>query len=339
MAEGAARTLKRQLAGYVAELLETQGPPLAEGGVALGLAPRADGEFVVAVRYRLGVPTARRVVRSVAAQVGPAVDVRRTGRVRAQARRAQPGPRPLVATALALGETGRTRPLRPGVSISHVLVGAGTLGAFVRVDGAVDVLSNYHVLVGSPSSRLGDPTLQPGRGDGGQEPEDRVAALAGFHPLLPGGRGVVDAAVARLDPGVEVDPRFPVGPVTATVAAAGPWRVAKVGRTTGLTCGRITAVELDDVVVGYGDELGELTFDDQVEVEGLGGSSFSRGGDSGALVYRTDGEGEPAAVGLLFAGSETGGENGQGLTYLNPIGPVLAALGAELVGGEVVGEA
>ncbi len=46
-------------------------------------------------------------------------------------------------------------------------------------------------------------------------------------------------------------------------------------------------------------------------------------GDSGSLVYREDG----VALGLLFAGSETGGANGTGLTYCNPIGTVLERLG------------
>ena len=46
-------------------------------------------------------------------------------------------------------------------------------------------------------------------------------------------------------------------------------------------------------------------------------------------MYRAD---DGVAVGLLFAGSETGGENGSGLTYLNPIGTVLDLLGAELSG-------
>ena len=80
------------------------------------------------------------------------------------------------------------------------------------------------------------------------------------------------------------------------------------------------------MVVGYGRQLGELSFDDQIEVEGVGDDQFSRGGDSGSLVYREDG----VALGLLFAGSETGGENGSGLTYLNPIDAVLDALGATL---------
>ena len=117
--------------------------------------------------------------------------------------------------------------------------------------------------------------------------------------------------------------------MTTTVEALGAEQVEKVGRTTGITQGRITAIELDDVVVGYGEQLGELRFDNQIEVEGTGTGPFSRGGDSGSLVYRLPG-GE--AVGLLFAGSETGGENGSGLTYLNPIGTVLESLGATLLG-------
>lgn len=36
------------------------------------------------------------------------------------------------------------------------------------------------------------------------------------------------------------------------------------------------------------------------------------------------------AVALLFAGSDQGGANGQGLTYANPIQSVLEALGVEL---------
>lgn len=323
-----ARRTKLELAGFVRELLERRvaaSATAAPVGVSLGLAPQPDGGFGVAVRYRLGVPTARMVARRVAEQVGPGVDVRRTGRIRAvRARGVRPGPP--VATALSVGETGRVRPLRPGVSIAHVNVTAGTLGAFVRVDGAVHVLSNYHVLVGSPSAPVGDPVLQPGPADGGRDPRDRVGTLAAFVPLEPGGTFTVDAAVARLDQ-PDVDPTYPVGRVTSAADAVGAEEVEKIGRTTGVTRGRVTAIELDGVVVGYGDELGELTFDNQIEVEGLDGP-FSRGGDSGSLVYRPD---DAAAVGLLFAGSETGGENGTGLTYLNPIGGVLEALGAELL--------
>lgn len=325
----AARAVKAEVSAYVRGLLEgrvtAQGAPVP--GIAVGLAPVPDGGFEVAVRYRLGVPTARMVARRVVDQVGPdRVDVRRTGRIHAGAPTRRT--RPPVATAQSLGETGRVRPLRPGVSIAHVDVSAGTLGGFVRVDGEVHALSNFHVLVGSPSAAaVGDAVLQPGPADGGRDPEDRVGELAAFVPLEANGRAVVDAAVARLVD-VEVDPTYPVGRVTSTAEALGAEEVEKIGRTTGVTQGRVTAIELDDVVVGYGPELGELAFDGQIEVEGLGSAPFSRGGDSGSLVYRRE---DGAAVGLLFAGSETGGDNGAGLTYLNPIGAVLEALGAELV--------
>ncbi len=326
-----ARSLKRRLAGYVGELLgdriEASSVGPASTGIGLGLAPLPDGGYGVAVRYRLGVPTARMVARKVAEQVGPRVDVRRTGRIRAVPRRPAPQLRPPVVTAQAVGETGRVRPLRPGVSIAHVDVSAGTLGAFVEYEGALHALSNHHVLVGSPSAAVGDRVLQPGPADGGRDPQDRVGTLARFVPLAAGRTATVDAALARLAD-VEVDLAYPVGFVTSTGEAEGGEEVAKIGRTTGLTRGRVTAIELDDVVVGYGEELGELRFDNQIEVETTGGSPFSRAGDSGALVYRSDG----VALGLLFAGSETGGNNGNGLTYLNPIRAVLDALGAELAG-------
>ncbi|QTE29434.1 S1 family peptidase [Pengzhenrongella sicca] len=341
MDQAAARAIKRQLTGYVSELLAarveasaargTDAPSAA--GVSLGLAPLPDGGFGVAVRYRLGVPAARMVARRVTEQVGPTVDVRRTGRISPLAQRVA-GPRPPVVTARAAGETGRVRPLRPGVSIANVAVTAGTLGAFVRVDGLVHALSNYHVLVGSPAGTVGDAVLQPGPADGGRDPRDRVGALAAFAPLEAGRTALVDAAVARLaDPVVDLD--YPAGPITTTAVVLGAEEVEKIGRTTGVTRGRVTAIELDDVVVGYGDGLGELRFDDQIEVEGIGAGAFSRGGDSGSLVYRVGeagGTGGAAAVGLLFAGSETGGENGTGLTYVNPIRTVLDLLGAELVG-------
>jgi hypothetical protein len=104
--------------------------------------------------------------------------------------------------------------------------------------------------------------------------------------------------------------------------------VEKVGRTTGHTRGRITAVEVDGVGVQYDDGL--HTFDDQVEVEGLRGA-FSAGGDSGSIVWRSH---DRAPLGLLFAGSETGGSAGGGVTFCNPLASVLSALGVEWHGGE-----
>ncbi|WP_402463046.1 chymotrypsin family serine protease [Isoptericola aurantiacus] len=352
-----ARETKAHLATYARDLAERYGvavTPQAAAApcapaeavraptLAIGLAPSDEpGGYQIAVRYRLGVPAARAVVRRVAAEAGSSPDVRRTGRIR----RLGPGrrgstaggmlePQPPVATAQAAGETGRVRPLRPGVSIAHVDVTAGTLGGFVVVDparseghdlpggpDALYALSNRHVLDGVP----GDGVLQPGPADGGTDPADRVGTVAAVVPLTAGERATVDAAVALLDD-PQVDLEYPVGRVTTTAEAAPGDTVEKIGRTTGHTHGRVSAIEMDDVLVGYGPELGVLAFDGQIEVESTAPGPFSRGGDSGSLVYRSDG----VAVGLLFAGSETGGADGSGLTYVNPIDAVLATFGVSL---------
>ncbi|GAB4087147.1 hypothetical protein GCM10028784_37770 [Myceligenerans cantabricum] len=325
----------RRVGGRAAESTDTVPEPVTRTAddavraptLALGLVPQPDGGYGIAVRYRLGVPRARAVVRRIADEAGPGADVRRTGRIRPLS---ELGPRRLAPTSQAKGETSHTRPLRPGVSIGHVGVTAGTLGAFVRrpdEPGALYALSNYHVLAGSPQARPGDVVLQPGPADGGLIPGDRVGELTKVARLVTGEVCATDAAIARLDSS-EVDHAYPVGPVARTARPYGGETVEKVGRTTAVTRGRVTAIELDDVIVGY-EDLGALSFDDQVEIEGSGGP-FSRGGDSGALVYREDG----TAIGLLFAGSESGGQAGKGLTYANPIDVVLEAMEVELAATE-----
>ncbi|WP_369370206.1 hypothetical protein AB1046_15570 [Promicromonospora sp. Populi] len=341
-----ARKMKEQLAAFARELAEKHGvvaTPRSVGSqsvaeaadvvraptLALGLVPQAEGGFGIAVRYRLGVPRARSIVRKISAEVGPDVDVRRTGRIRPVS---DLGPRPPAPTSQADGDTDRSRPLRPGISIGHVGVTAGTLGAFVTrtgpgaVDGELYALSNYHVLAGSPAAQPGDIVLQPGPADGGLAPGDRIGELTQVVDLDAVEPSYTDAAIARLD-NVPVDFEYPVGRVVKTARALGGEIVGKIGRTTAITRGRVTAIELDDVIVGY-EDLGALAFDDQIEIECLDDGPFSRGGDSGALVYREDG----VALGLLFAGSESGGRSGKGLTYANPIDRVFDILGIELAG-------
>jgi hypothetical protein len=77
----------------------------------------------------------------------------------------------------------RFRPLVPsGVSIGHYKITAGTLGTIVtdRQTGEKLILSNNHVLANSNDAQVGDPILQPGPTDGGQNPGDVVARLERF---------------------------------------------------------------------------------------------------------------------------------------------------------------
>jgi hypothetical protein len=292
-------------------------------GVALGLRPIGRDQVHLAIRL-IDQADADVVLRGLDDRAREEVDVRVIGRVRA------------LSSAVGTSATDlqqRARPLRPGLSIGHPDVTAGTLGGFVRrpgVDGLL-ALSNNHVLANGDRAAQGDPVLQPGVADGGTG-ADRIGFLSGFVRLSAEPGNVVDAAVAALDAGVHVEPAgYPGGALRAAIAAGDDLDpdelVEKVGRTTGHTRGRITAVEVDGVGVQYDDDV--HTFDDQVEIEGLTGA-FSAGGDSGSVIWRS---GDRAPLGLLFAGSTEGGSAGGGVTFANPLATVLRTLGVEWVAG------
>lgn len=224
----------------------------------------------------------------------------------------------------------RSRPLVPGLSVAHPTVTAGTLGGFVRVGGRLAILSNNHVLAAAGAAAVGDPVLQPGPADGGDPATDRVATLTAFERFTADRGNRVDAAVAVVDAEVPLEPgRLPGGPLGAEPAPVDDVepdeQVEKVGRTTGFTTGRVSAVEVDGVTVQY--DRGVYTFDDQIEVDGVAGP-FSAGGDSGSVIWRSA---DRAPLGLLFAGSETGGRAGGGVTFANPLATVLSVLDLQWV--------
>jgi hypothetical protein len=150
-----------------------------------------------------------------------------------------------------------------------------------------------------------------------------VARLEKFVRLKTTRPNVLDCATARLEEDLEYyfDWLEGLGPISGI--RQGPLDedepVFKVGRTTGLTEGVISALEVDDLEVEYDD--GDLRFDDQLEIAPAGNEPFSLGGDSGSLIV----DGDRKAVGLLFAG------NDEDASYANPIQTVLDTLGVSLV--------
>jgi hypothetical protein len=102
--------------------------------------------------------------------------------------------------------------------------------------------------------------------------------------------------------------------------------VAKSGRTTGLTCASISAIDAT-VQVDYFKDCAETqsyltkTYSNQIEIEG---NQFSDAGDSGSLVVDTA-DAEP--VGLFFAGGASTSGTSEGVA--NPVGTVLSALGSQ----------
>ena len=282
---------------------------------ALGVALHGKHGYRLAVRVQKRAFQDSREIELITKQAKGEVDVRYVGRV---SKRATPW------------YQQRQRPLLIGCSIGHVKVTAGTLGCFVkpRTGAGIFVLSNNHVLANENGGKRGDAIVQQGDLDGGKAPGDVVAKLGDFVRLKKRGANFVDCALGELGAGITSDPTKLRG--LGKVAGLGDafldegTEVAKIGRTTGLTHGRVTAFELDNVVVGF--DIGDLRFDNQIEIEGAGTGPFSDGGDSGSLIVGRDKRG----VALLFAGGDQGGANGQGLTYANPLRTVLDTLQVEL---------
>lgn len=309
--------------------------PRIPRSLALGVT-RSQGEYKIAIRIQrpglLQSPLIDQLTRRAAGEV----EVRVVGRIdkRAKARRAPRGAVSAAARAIVPWYQQNTRPLLVGASVGHVAITAGTLGAFVTRGKATYLLSNNHVLANEDRARAGDWILQRAAYDGGRQPSERVARLRFWIRLKESGANVVDAALAEIEKNVPYDASRLRGLIdgldrkltgVAAVAADEGDAVFKIGRTTGPTAGRVTAFELDNVVVNY--DSGNLRFDNQIEIEGAGRASFSDGGDSGSLIVSADFK----AVALLFAGGDSGGSNGLGLTYANPIDQVLSSLRATLL--------
>jgi hypothetical protein len=231
----------------------------------------------------------------------------------------------------------------------------GTLGSLVAdSSGRQYLLSNNHVLARSDQANVGDRVVQPGLIDNNCSPygdgpgTTPVALLTGWLPLSAASTNA-DAAIALMAPG-GMDPAGSIAELGArqadgTLAAAPPGvsssegkgeavslgqMVAKSGRTTGLTCASVSALDLDVKVDYFGDcaetrpYLSKI-FTNQIAVSG---NQFSDAGDSGSLVVDTA-NAEP--VGLYFAGGTDAAGVSQGVA--SPAPEVLAELSAHLGNG------
>ena len=227
----------------------------------------------------------------------------------------------------------------------------GTLGSLIQ-DGAGRqfLLSNNHVLARSDQSSVGDPIVQPGLIDNNCTPSSegpgtmQVGSLTTWLPLSSRSTNA-DAAIAQVVSGT-VDPTGGIlelgsRQVDGTIGSAPPGvsssggkgeipslglMVAKSGRTTGLTCASVTALDLD-ISVDYYQDCAETkpyltkSFTNQVAISG---NQFSDAGDSGSLVVDTA-NAEP--VGLFFAGGMDASGVNQGVA--SPATDVLSELSAQ----------
>lgn len=224
--------------------------------------------------------------------------------------------------------TSRNRPLRPGVSISHCNMTAGTLGAFAKRRESGDthtyVLSCNHVLTEYNSKSVDDRRIiQPGKFDHGRPPHDLVAELAHFVELRYDDRqylNKVDAAIGRLvgDGFLPDEGRgMSALPISRTVRRN--TAVHMTGRTSGLNHG-VVRDSSARILLRYprgARSTSKVGFEDVVLC-----SPFTRKGDSGALVFNPRKE----VVGMVVGG-------GDRATIFCKIGYICDLLNIEITSG------
>ncbi|WP_428422818.1 hypothetical protein [Methylibium sp.] len=231
-----------------------------------------------------------------------------------------PGDKAVFTDVKEIGELApevakKGKPLQSGFSVGHVRSTAGTLGAIVKRDGKLFLLSNSHVLARSGKGKPGDQIVYPGPADGGAIPANLVATLTHFNPFDTTGAMInrVDAALAEIDASRLGALVFDIHKATAPLGVIKPKRgmtVAKAGRTTGKTTGEVIDVNFR-FALQYPGVAGKVGYLDQVLC-----TRYTDGGDSGSIVVDTE---SGKIVGLHFAGANGG-------SVFNPIHPVMSAL-------------
>lgn len=228
----------------------------------------------------------------------------------------------------------RVRPLRIGCSIGHVDdFSAGTLGAFVTdQEGEEYLLSCAHVLR-KRDSRRRDIT-QPGPADVDWDitEDDLVADLDIFTEFAGGRLNRADAAAGRLRDGIDHGGNaFPrIGRFTKKLPDLDEFltsfdgQVRKLGRTTGMTTGRVTAFNVAGVQAYYADYDRAFAFDQVIEVVNPK-RAFAKAGDSGSLVVSKQ---DKVPLGLVFCGHYG---NRRTVVYVCRIDHVLKAVRKELM--------
>ena len=277
--------------------------------LAIGVTGRKQ-EFRLAVRVQKTEPGLEAVLE----------EIRRRAKVKWRFDTSEPCSLKSHGTKVAIGPCGLAahRPCRHHGRYARLLRHAA------RAGGTEDwILSNNHVLANENLASIGDTILQPGDADGGRKTKDAVGKLEKSIRLKKKNNRV-DAAVANIEEEIEdfYNELATLGEIAGvrTDPLDEGETVYKVGRTTGVTKGRVSAIELDSLEVGY--DIGVLEFDGQIEIEPFERvKPFSLGGDSGSLIV----DSKRRAVALLFAGNDVDS------TYANPIGQVLDALKVDLV--------
>ena len=322
--------LKRAIAAQEAH---TDRLLLNDGVVGTGVGLTADGQAAVVIMTENAGMFSR--LRSLN---GVPVLIKVTGRLYAVGHKPRHNPggdKPGEDTEDTVDPTNPTAtfplPVPIGVSTGNEgKCSAGTIGARVSDGPYVYALSNNHVYALENTALIGartaddtdsDTILQAGTYDTGCTPNGNwIGVLYDYVDLLfDGSDNTIDAAIARSNK-QRLGNATPVdgygAPASTTVTERIGQSVQKYGRTTGLTTGMVTVI---NVTANVGYKNGTARFVGQILVDGDKGG-FLKGGDSGSLLVENNANAAP--VGLLFA-SGRGGK----IAVANRIDDVLTAFG------------
>lgn len=226
-------------------------------------------------------------------------------------------------------DDGRYRPIIGGEAMIMAGVPAtGTLGAVVESNGELYGITNNHVganedLEGqTPTAEEGNNWIQPGAHGGGQDPQDAFANLSKWNRIKPQALGqdnYYDFSMGRITTTDKVRPYEikEIGKVEGIEDIELGDIVMKYGRTTRKTVGRVIAVGVGHIDIGYGEQPLMCDFTDLVDIVGKDITEpFSLAGDSGSLIVSTDSAPYKAKA-LLFAGGPD--EHNINHTFASPI--------------------
>ena len=125
------------------------------------------------------------------------------------------------------------------------------------------------MLANENAAKIGDAILQAGVIDGGSLKRDTVAKLSKSIKLITKRANLVDAAIAPIAKPIDFEALTYKGigklAGTRTAPILPGMAVKKLGRTTSVTNGKVSAIAVDKVVVDY--DLRSLSFDNQIEIE------------------------------------------------------------------------
>lgn len=198
--------------------------------------------------------------------------------------------------------------MRPGISISHKIGTAGTLGAIVYDNKSYQpyVLSNWHVLCDA-AGKIGDTIVQPGPYDDNRVDMNACGKLVRSYLGMAGDCAVssienrsFDLSIFELNKSVNAIARVDLGN-----------KVVKSGRTTGVTYGIINQVDMTIKMNYTGVPETQLISGFEIvpnPAKPAKDGEISKGGDSGSL-WLIDDANLKIATGLHFAGESEGAEN------------------------------